>query len=124
MDKVGPILPRNIESSEEKYRKELSAKFNDLPENPKNQSQKHKNRGNLQHADYHELLKYVDEVNAQLTGLGQNILVLINKNEDKITLTIIDTKNHENISEITPDDLFDLAQNLRNQKLTLIDRDV
>ena len=120
--KIDPTpMTLNVSLSEEKYRKTFAHLSKDLPEKgKKGQSKKH----SYTKENQQELLKQVDEVNAHLSSTGQNVLVLIQNSRGDINLKMVDTRNHETITVISPDEFYEVAQNLRNHKLTLIDRDV
>ncbi len=122
VDKLNPTsMTNNLTLSEEKFRKNFASKNKDLPNNSENKQQKkHRQTGEIKIQD---LLKKVDEVNAYLTTMGQNILVLIQNNNEKITIKILNSKTHETITVISPVEFYEVAQNLRNEKLTLIDKD-
>ena len=118
---VPPSFPMSTVASDDIYRKSLAAKYQDLPHQDKNEQ---KNEPLFQDIDEETLLKVVNEVNALLCGLQQNLLVLMNNRNENKKICIINSQTHELIKDITIAELIKLAQNLRNQKLTLIERDV
>jgi uncharacterized FlaG/YvyC family protein len=118
---VPPSFPMSTVASDDIYRKSLAAKYQDLPHQDKNEQ---KNEPLFQDIDEETLLKVVNEVNALLCGLQQNLLVLMNNRNENKKICIINSQTHELIKDITIAELIKLAQNLRNQKLALIERDV
>lgn len=118
---VPPSFPMSTVASDDIYRKSLAAKYQDLPHQDKNEQ---KNEPLFHDIDEDTLLKVVNEVNALLCGLQQNLLVLMNNRNENRKICIINSQTHELIKDITIAELIKLAQNLRNQKLTLIERDV
>ncbi len=118
MDKLVPSLPTNPLLTEDKYRNKLTAKNKELPQ------KKQKLPARKENFTESELLELVNEINAYFTSYGQHLLVLINKNDDKTTLNIINSKTQEEVKQISAGELDEVARNLRNHKLTLIQRDV
>ncbi len=119
MDRVVPSsYPANQLQSDDKYRKKLAAEFKELPQKGKQTTK--------QAATYSEkqILDLVNEVNAYFTSFGQYLLVLIEKNNDLLTLRIINSKTQELVKHLTIEELEEVARNLRNHKLTLVERDV
>lgn len=120
--KINPTsLSMQVALTEENNRNKFAVKDKDLAEGGKNKQHKNEDVKNI---SYPELLRKVDEVNAKLSLMGENILVLIQKNDNEVVLKIIDTRTHETITQMSPFEFYELAQNLRHQKLNLIDRDV
>ncbi len=120
--KIDPTsMTMNVNLSEEKYRKTFAPITKDLPDNgKKGQSKKHV----YSKENEKELLKQVAEVNAHLSSTGQNVLVLIQHLDEDVKIKMVDTRNHATITIITPDEFYEVAQNLRNEKLNLINKDV
>ncbi len=107
--------------SDDKYRKNDAQEYKDLPS--------HHNEKDKESALNHplsdeEILSLVKEVNVYFASFQQNLLVLIKKNESVTTFEVISSKNHELIRNMSLDELQELARNLRNSKLSLIDRNV
>lgn len=118
MDKAVPQLSPSNLLTEDKYRKELAAKYQELPQKKENKKQ---SASSLCES---EIIVLVNEVNAYFTSYDQHLLVLISNNADKIELNIINTKTQETVIRLSIDELCELARNLRNHKLNLIERDV
>jgi len=118
MDKVVPSVPASSVLPEDKYRKRLTAKHDDLPQKEQKET---KEKASFSES---EILELVNEVNAHFTSFNQHLLVLINKNENILSLKIINTKTQDEVKSISPTELHEVARNLRNHKLTLIQRDV
>ena len=120
--KIDPTsMAMNVSLSEEKYRKTFATDAKDLPDSGKNGQQK---KHVYSKENEKELLKQVDEVNAHLSSIGQNVLVLIQHLDEELKIKMVDTRNHATITIITPDEFYEVAQNLRNEKLNLVNKDV
>ncbi|MBS0288365.1 MAG: flagellar protein FlaG [Proteobacteria bacterium] len=122
MDRVVPSsFPTEHIHPDDKNRKFVAENSHDLPQKNKNAPQ-HSNENEKYTEE--QVFHVVKEVNAYFSSYGQNLLVLINKNQNDIALQIINTKDHSLIRHIGIEELFEVARNLRNHKLTLIQRDV
>ena len=123
MDKK--VLPSsmtmNITLTEDKNRKIFAAKDEGFSQKNKYKQPGKEAKDDL--GDSNDLLSMVNEANAILSSMGQNVLVLIHNNPDDVKIKILDSRTHTIITEMTANEFLEVARNLRNKKMNFLDRD-
>lgn len=89
-----------------------------------NRKQKEQKTKKIQSIDYATIKEYVSEINSVMEVLDYNLTVVLEQNENGFTIKIINTKNQNTLRYVLVQEVINLAQNLRNHKMTLIDKDV
>jgi len=123
MDKVGPIsFPLiNLRLTDENDRQSKNFALSNSTE--RDAQEKKKDSENLQDADYATIKEYIAEINMVLSTLGYALTIVLEKDDEIMTISILNTSTGEKVRAVSVQEIVDLAQNLRNQKMTLIAKD-
>jgi len=123
MDKVGPIsFPLiNLRLTDENDRQSKNFALKDSTE--RDAQEKKKDSENLQDPDYATIKEYIAEINMVLSTLGYALTIVLENDDEIMTISILNSTTGKKIRAVSVQEIVDLAQNLRNQKMTLIDKD-
>lgn len=128
---MGKVVPTSLSSGlnlqtsknspDENSRKESAASNQFLP----NQEQNSKEESRQEHSEsFVHIMGAVDHINHLLQKHSKDLLVLINKNDESYKILVIDVNTDTIIKEFEVDEFMEMAQNLRNQNVSFLNKDV
>ncbi len=128
---MGKVVPTSLSSksnleTQRKFADDRSRNENATQEQalPNSQAQKDVNLQVDNPESFVQVMATVQQMNQQLEELNKDLIVLINKNRDSYKVIVVDVNTDNIIKEFNPEEFMKMAQNLRNQKLSFLDKDV